>query len=110
MGRFLAALLLVSAVMPSIAAAQTRTVTVPAGSAVVIAPRGQPAPRVMLGAPTRGQARAIARAQPSDDLTAPSAAAAIALAGAAGLAVALAGGGGGGGGASAAPGATVRTR
>ena len=109
MSRFVVTLLLVSAVIPSIAAAQTRTVTVPAGSAVVIAPRGQPAPRATLGAPTRGQARAIARTQPRDDLTAPSAAAAVALAGAAGLAVALAGGGGGGG-ASAAPGATVRTR
>lgn len=108
MGRLFAALLLVSAAMPSMAAAQTRTVTVPAGAAVVIAPRGQPAPRATLGAPTRRQARAIARSQPRDDLTAPSAAVGVALAGAAGLAVALAGGGGGG--ASAAPGATVRTR
>ncbi|MBR0671467.1 hypothetical protein, partial [Neoroseomonas soli] len=60
MSRFLAipAVMLLAA-LPEPALAQTRTVVVPGGSAVVIAPRGQPAPRATLGAPTRGQARRV---------------------------------------------------
>lgn len=91
------------------AAAQTRTVVVPAGEAVVIAPRGQVLPRPSLAPPSRAQQRLIATVPAQDDLTASGLAAAAGLAGAAALAVMLGGGGGSSGGGSTAA-APSRTR
>ncbi|MBP0464414.1 hypothetical protein J5Y09_10860 [Roseomonas sp. PWR1] len=86
-------------------AAQTRTVVVPAGDAVVIAPRSQPPPRATLAPPPR-TATPRPRSEPvAETLAGPSPLAGLALAGAAGLAAALGGGGGRGGG-----GAPSRTR
>ena len=105
MGRNTLALALLACLAADAAMAQTRTLVVPAGSAVVIAPRGQAQPRASLAPPTRAQQRLNATAREPDTLTAPGAAAAAGLAGAAALAVILGGGGGssGGGSASAAP-------
>jgi hypothetical protein len=96
------AALLLAATPPALA--EMRTVVVPAGAAVVIAPRGQPAPRPSMAPPTGAQRRLTAASGAEiETLNAPAAAAAIGLAGAAALAVMLGGGGGGGVSPSAAP-------
>lgn len=111
MGRYRPALILLASLAALPAAAQTRTVVVPAGQAVVIGPRGQALPRPSMAPPTRAQQRLIATAPEADTLTAPGVAAVLGLAGAAALAVMLGGGGGSaGGGAPAAAAAPVRTR
>lgn len=98
-------ILLLAVVLPLLAgapaAAQTRTVVVPATPGVVIPPRGQAMPRPSMAPPTRAQRRAAMPVPEADTLNAPAAAVAIGLAGAAALAVML--GGGGGGSATAAP-------
>ncbi|MBR0657784.1 hypothetical protein [Neoroseomonas oryzicola] len=108
MGRILLAMFALSIAVP--AAAQMQTVVVPAGPGVVIAPRGQAAPRPSIAPATRAQRR-IVTAEPADTLSAPTAAVAVALVGAAALAVALGGtGGSSGSGGGSATGATTRTR
>ena len=90
-------------ILPGFALAQTRSLVVPPGAAVVIAPRGQTAPRPTLAPPTAAQRRFVAKASTGETLSGPSVAVAAGLAAAAGLAVMLGGGGGGGSAASAAP-------
>jgi hypothetical protein len=91
-----------SMLLPGQAVAQSQTVVVPGGSAVVIGPRSQAAPRSTLAPPSRPQQRFVVTApQTVDTLTGPSAAAAIGLAGAAAVAVILGGGSGGSSGGSA---------
>jgi hypothetical protein len=93
---------LLSALLPAPGLAQTQSVVVPGGSAVVIGPRSQAAPRSTLAPASRPQQRFVVSVpQTGDTLTGPSAAAAIGLAGAAALAVILGGGSGGSSGGSA---------
>jgi hypothetical protein len=99
---------LLTVLLPAQALAQTQSVVVPGGSAVVIGPRSQATPRSTLAPPSRPQQRFVFTApQTGETLTGPSAAAAIGLAGAAALAVILGGGSGGssgsGGSTTAAP-------
>lgn len=94
MGRILASCILALCAAWQPAQAQTRSVVVPAESAVVIAPRGQAAPRPSMAPPTLAQRRFVEAAPQQDTLNAPAAAAVIGLAGAAALAVILGGGGG----------------
>lgn len=85
------------------ALAQPRTLVVPEGEAVVIAPRSQSPPRTSFAAPPRS-AMPSARSEPvSETLAGPSPLAGFALAGAAGLAAALGGGAGGSGATGSAP-------
>lgn len=106
MSRIILVLFCLSGVSP--ASAQIRTVVVPVASGVVIAPRGQVAPRPSIAPATRAQRRVL-QAEPADTLAAPTAVTAAALAAAAAVAVLLGGSGGGGGTASASA-ATTRTR
>ena len=93
--------LLVAALLWSAPAfAQTQTVVVPSGSAVVIGPRSHAAPRSTLAPPARPQQRFVVANPQGDTLTGPSVAAAAGLAAAAALAVVLSGGSGAGGGGS----------
>jgi hypothetical protein len=103
MGRIVAFIFASLAVLaPAQALAQTQSVVVPGGSAVVIGPRSQAVPRSTLAPPSRPQQRFVVTApQTGDTLTGPSAAAAIGLAGAAALAVILGGGSGGSSGSGA---------
>ena len=83
--------------------AQTRTLVVPAGEAVVIAPRSQAPPRASFAPPPRS-ATLRPRSEPvAETLAGPSPLAGLALAGAAALAAALGGGGGGSGATGSAP-------
>ena len=104
--RWAAALLLLPAAWPLPAAAQLRSVAVPAGAGVVVAPRGQPAPRLV--APPRRIAMAEPAApvqlEPGPGLAGPLMGALLPAVAAALLGSSLAGGGGGG---SSGP---VRTR
>ncbi|MBO1081398.1 hypothetical protein [Roseomonas haemaphysalidis] len=104
--RPLAALLLLPLAWPLPAAAQLRSVAVPAGAGVVVAPRGQAAPRLV--APPRGMAVAEPAAPvqlaPGPGLAGPMVGILLPAAAAALLGSSLAGGGGGGGG------GPVRTR
>ncbi len=112
MSRFIALAALLLLAGP--AGAQTRSVVVPPDSAVVIAPRGEAAPRPRLApAPRPQQQRMVMTAPGGDTLTGPSALAATGMAAAALAAVLFAGGAGGGGGGGAAsatgsPSGTVR--
>lgn len=93
------ALLAVLSLVANPASAQTRSLVVPPDSAVVIAPRGQPAPRLHLApAPRPQQQRMVMVAPSGETLSGPSAVAAAGMAAAAIAAVLLAGGAGGGGG------------
>ena len=106
MGRILTILFCLLA--PALALAQTQTVVVPSGSAVVIAPRGQAQPRPSMAPATRSQRRVVLASPSGDTLSGPTAAVAIGLAGAAALAVVFGGGSSGSSGSAAA--ATTRTR
>lgn len=95
MSRILVLLALISTAAPAVA--QTRSVVVPADSAVVIAPRGQAAPRPHLApAPRPQQQRMVMVAPSGETLTGPTALAAAGMAAAALAAVIIAGGTGGG--------------
>ncbi|GGJ08133.1 hypothetical protein [Neoroseomonas lacus] len=99
--------------LASPALAQTRSLVVPPGSAVVIAPRGEPAPRTHLAPPPRPQQQRMVMVAPSGEtLSGPTAWAAAGMAAAAVAAVLFAGGAGGGGSgggsATASASATVR--
>ena len=92
------------------ALAQPQTVVVPAGSAVVIAPRGQAMPRPSMAPATRSQRRVVLASPSGDTLTGPSAAVAVGLAGAAAMAVIFGGGSSGGGSGGSSTAAPARTR
>ncbi|WP_137124045.1 hypothetical protein [Roseomonas sp. HF4] len=101
---------MIALIVPGVALGQAATVVVPAGSAVVIGPRGQAQPRPSLAPATRTQRRAVMVSRSTGEtLAGPTAAAAVGLAGAAAIAVLLGAGGGGGSGGSAAA-APSRTR
>lgn len=86
------------AFLASPAMAQTRSLVVPPGSAVVIAPRGETAPRTHLAPPPRAQQQRMVMVSPQGDtLSGPTAWAAAGMAAAAVAAVLFAGGAGGGG-------------
>lgn len=96
MSRILALVALLSATAPAVA--QTRSVVVPPDSAVVIAPRGQAAPRPHLAPAPRAQQRRMVMVAPGGEtLNGPTALAAAGMAAAALAAVIFAGGAGGGG-------------
>jgi len=92
-----AASLLLPALAPRPAAAQLRSVAVPAGAGVVVGPRGQPSPRLV--APPRGpllaEAAAPVQLEPGPGLAGPVLGALLPAAAAALLGSSLAGGGGG---------------
>ena len=97
MSRFRAAIAVWS-VLAGPAAAQTRSVVVPADNTVVIAPRGDAAPRPRLApAPRPQQQRMVMVAPGGETLSGPTAWAAAGMAAAAVAAMLLAGGAGGGG-------------
>ncbi len=110
MGRIMVSCILAVCAAWQTAQAQTRSVVVPAESAVVIAPRGQAAPRPSMAPPTLAQRRFVEAVPQQDTLNAPAAAAVIGLAGAAALAVILGGGGGSSSPAGATAAAPSRTR
>ncbi len=98
----LAAVLLTVAASP--ASAQMRSLVVPGDSTVVIAPRGEPAPRVRLAPAPRAQQQRMVMVSPGGEtLAGPTAFAAAGIAAAAAAAALFAGAGSGGsnGGASA---------
>jgi hypothetical protein len=83
--------------MPAMAQ-QTRSLVVPPGSAVVIAPRGDPTPRTHFAPPRRSQQQRVRMVAPSGEtLSGPNAWAAAGMAAAAAAAVIFAGGAGGSG-------------
>jgi hypothetical protein len=95
------ALLALSPLLISPVLAQTRSLVVPPGSAVVIAPRGETAPRTHLAPPPRPQQQRMVMVAPSGEtLSGPTAWAAAGMAAAAVAAMIIAGGTGGGGGSS----------
>jgi len=109
MGR-LSAILAALLVATSPALAQTRSLVVPPDSAVVIAPRGAPPPRLHLAPAPRPQQRMVMVAPTGETLAGPSAVAAAGLAAVAAAAALFAGAGGSSSGGGSATASTAATR